>query len=150
MIAIALDPGVTTGYAIGDIDNNGKMNVVSGQERWGHEDLWVFLIQNKPEVIVSERFEFRNKARTGLELYSRELIGVTKLYAQIHMWPPHAVIEQMPGTVLGGFFSDDQLKRDHLYKEARPHANDAMRHLLHWYQFGSGYQYNKEGYEGIA
>lgn len=149
MKVIALDPGVTTGYATGLISPEGKMLVVGGQERWNHVGLYQFLVINEPNVIISERFEFRKKAREGLELFSRELIGVANLYAQLHMPPPHELVMQMP-SVIGGFFSDAQLKKDNLWKEGRGHNMDALRHLLHWYQFGSGFQYNKLGYEGIV
>lgn len=148
MKVIALDPGVTTGYAIGIIED-GKMYCLGGQERWNHVGLYRFLKDNVPDVVISERFEFRKKAREGLELFSRELIGVTNLYAQIFMPPPHELVMQMP-SVIGGFFSDTQLKKDNLWKEGRGHNMDALRHLLNWYQFGSGFQYNKHGYEGAA
>lgn len=146
MRVIALDPGVTTGYAVGVITEQGKMYVVTGQEKWTHLELWGFFEDNLPDVLITERFEFRNKARTGLELYSRELIGVTHLYHQMYMNLEIPLVEQMP-SVIGGFFTDDQLKKDLIYKEGRPHSNDAARHLLHWFQFASGYQYNKLGYE---
>ncbi len=145
MRVIALDPGVTTGYAVGLISDEGKMVVVTGQEKWTHLELWGFFEDNLPDILITERFEFRNKARSGLELFSRELIGVTHLYHQMYMNLEIPLVTQMP-SVIGGFFSDKQLKKDLIYKEGRPHSNDAARHLLHWFQFGSGYQYNKEGY----
>ena len=148
MRVIALDPGVTTGYAIGEIVA-GQMLVVTGQEKWVHSELYGFLEDNTPDTLISERFEFRNRARSGLELFSRELIGVVHLYAQLVMAPPHEPVMQMP-SVIGGFFTDKQLKKDGLFTEARPHSNDACRHLLHWFMFGSGFQYNTNGYKGIA
>jgi hypothetical protein len=148
MKVISLDPGVTTGYAIGLIED-GKMEVLGGQERWNHVGLYRFLKDNSPQVVISERFEFRKKAREGLELYSRELIGVTNLYAQIFMEPPHELVMQMP-SVIGGFFSDAQLKKDGLWKEGRGHNMDALRHLLHWFTFASGFQYNTKGYESAV
>lgn len=143
MLIIALDPGVTTGYATGKIEE-GQMKVVTGQERWVHSELWGFLEDSQPDVIISEMFEFRNKARTGLELFSRELIGVVHLYCQLYMENTEPYM-QMP-SVIGGFFTDDRLKKDNIFKEGRPHANDAARHLLHWFQFGAGFQYNTAGY----
>ena len=145
MKVIALDPGKTTGYAVGLITSEGKMLVVTGQERWSHLELWGFFEDNLPDVLITERFEFRNKARTGLELYSRELIGVTHLYHQMYMNLEVPLVEQMP-SVIGGFFTDKQLKKDLIYKEGRPHANDAARHLLQWFMFGPGYEHNKLGY----
>ena len=150
MKAIALDPGVTTGYAVGVIDE-GKMLVVTGQERWNHLGLYAFLEDNVPDVIVCERFEFRKKSREGLELFSRELIGVANLYAQLFMAPPHTLkmqnaMKDSPST----YFNDNRLREDHIYKPGKDHSNDAARHLLYWFQFGSGFQYNQHGYESAA
>lgn len=150
MKAIALDPGVTTGYALGIIEPDKPMMVIGGQEKWNHVDLYRFLKDNTPSVIISERFEYRNRARAGLELFSRELIGVTNLYAQIFMEPPHELVMQMP-SVIGGYFTDARLKKDNLWKPDRPHNMDALRHLLHWFKFGAGFKFYTElGYEGAA
>jgi len=147
MRVIALDPGVTTGYAIGVIDG-GHMYVVTGEERWNHLAFWVFLHENDPDVVISERFEFRNKARKGLELFSRELIGVANLYVQIGYSKPHELVLQNPlKDNESTFFNDDRLKKDKIHKAGKGHANDAARHLLTWYQFRSGFQYNQSGYE---
>ena len=144
MRVIALDPGVTTGYAIGIIDA-GHMYVVTGEERWDHKGLWDFLEENKPDVIISERFEFRNRARKGLELFSRELIGVCNLYCQLNNM--ELVLQNPLKDNEATFFNDDRLKKDKIHKAGKGHANDAARHLLTWYQFRGGYKYNKSGYE---
>jgi len=144
----ALDPGVTTGYAEGLINEEGHMYVVCGQSRWSHLELWGWLEDHQPDVIITERFEYRNRARSGLELFSRELIGVANLYTQMVMPPPHELVMQPAGTVVGktSYFNNDRLKKEGLYKPARDHAMDALRHLLYWFEFGSGFQYNKRGY----
>jgi hypothetical protein len=149
MRVIALDPGITTGYAIGQITFEGKMLVVTGQEKWSHLELWGFFEDYTPDFLITERFEYRNRARAGLELFSRELIGVTNLWHQMHMDPAKPLVAQMP-AVIGGYFTDKRLKTDNIFKEGRPHSNDAARHLLHWFQFGPGFQYNELGYESAA
>lgn len=138
----ALDPGITTGWAFGLIDD-GAMRVTSGQQEWDHLGLYNWLEYQKPEYIVCERFQFRQR-QDNLELFSRELIGVTNLYVkqhkdvQLHM--------QSPSEALGGYFKNEKLKHDHVYEKGKPHANDAMRHLLYWFTFKQGYQFNQHGY----
>jgi hypothetical protein len=142
---LALDPGVTTGYATGLIED-GFMKVDSDQKIWNHLDLHIFLITFEPDHIVCETFEFRQKI-DKLELFSRELIGIVQLYIQIHK--SDNLYMQSPGEVLRGYFSNARLKEDKVYNRGKPHANDAMRHLLHWYQFKQGYQFNQRGYGTI-
>jgi hypothetical protein len=139
----ALDPGITTGYAKGTI-KDGFMKVESHQAKWNHLDLHIFLITFQPNHIVCERFDFRQKV-DKLELFSRELIGIVQLYTQIHKIEDKLYM-QSAGEVLRGYYSNARLKEDGVYERGKPHANDAMRHLLHWYQFRAGYQFNQKGY----
>jgi hypothetical protein len=139
---ISLDPGITTGFAIGGI-LNGYMKIEAGQEKFSHSSLWDFLTVKQPTFIVCERFEFR-KGIESAELFSRELIGVVALYSQKHgakTWM------QMPREVINGYFNNDKLKKEKVYRIGQPHANDAIRHLLHWYTFKAGYQFNRKGFE---
>jgi hypothetical protein len=140
---LALDPGVTTGYATGII-RDGFMTVTSDQEVWNHLDLHIFLNGFQPDHIVCERFDFRQKV-DKLELFSRELIGIVQLYVRMHE-AENKLYMQSPGEVLRGYFSNARLKEDAVYNRGKPHANDAMRHLLHWYQFKQGYRFNQRGY----
>lgn len=142
---IALDPGVTTGYALGEIDeDDGFMRVVTGQERMDHKRYWEFLNYYKPDFVICEKFEFRNKARRGLELFSRELIGITHLYIAL-VNEGEGLYMQMAGPVIAGFFSKPQ-NMEGIYKEGKIHSNEAAMHLLHWYKFGAGFKYNKRGF----
>lgn len=147
MKVIALDPGVTTGYATGTIVE-GEMFVATGEGRLKHLDLWMILHTEKPDIVISESFEFRNQSRKGLELYSRELIGVTHLYAQ--MEGVEVTLQNPLKDSETTFFNDNKLKQHHIHKPGKGHANDAARHLLTWYQFRSGYQYNKKGFKSAA
>jgi hypothetical protein len=139
---IAYDPGITVGYAEGHIDD-GLMTIVSGESKASHGTLWASLGLMKPDVIVCESFEFRRNARDNLELFSCELIGVIRLYAEIN----DCLLEMQTAAQGKGFFSDNKLRAAKLYRMGKPHANDAIRHLLHWYQFGAGYKFNTRGYE---
>jgi len=149
---IALDPGGTTGWAKGLI-RDGKMYVVSGQDEWDHFDIFKELSEvTKPDIIVCERFDYRKGGRKqeGVELISREYIGVVRLYALMFPNTPNGPLQlymQMPSEGVGGYWKEDaQLKKDGVFMIGKPHANDAMRHLLQWYTFKEGYIYNKEGF----
>lgn len=141
---ISLDPGGTTGWTKGLIHEN-KMGVISGQEPWNHLELYLQLQLMNPDIIVCERFEFRKKAsQEGAVLISAEYIGVVHLYQQQHGCELYM---QMPTEGLGGFYGKDiVLKENNVFNIGKPHANDAMRHLLQWYTFGPGYKYNKHGF----
>lgn len=145
--AIAWDPGKTTGFATGEIinpvDEPGRILLVqTAQAELSHADIMNWLNEFKPNYIITERFDFRNRARTGLELISREFIGVINLYCEMN--PDTTLVMQSPGQVINGYWSADKLKRLHLYRKGCIHANEACMHLLYWYKFGSGAQYGKE------
>lgn len=135
--AIAFDPGKTTGFATGEIENK-LMLVQTAQAQLSHEDLYNFLNNYEPTYIICERFDFRMEARTGLELISRELIGIIELYVSQH--EKCTLVMQTPAQAKG-FWTDKKLLAGHLYRKANDHANDAARHLMYWYKFGSGHQY---------
>lgn len=143
MKVLALDPGGTTGFAEGIINDNGLMTIRTGQTKLAHYELFAQLTLVAPDKIIYETFKYRNRARKGLELISAELIGVIQLYS--HQYSVE-VFAQDPGEVMG-HFTDKKLKQDGLYKKAHPHAMDALRHLLHWYTFKEGYQYNIQGFK---
>jgi hypothetical protein len=135
------DPGRTTGHAVGVIED-GRMVVRCGQLDFDHIMLYQQLSLLSPDMVICEEFEFRNRARKGLDLYPRELLGVCELYCQqrkIALFRQKA----MEGM---GFYTNEKLQRDGLYIRGKPHAMDALRHLLHWYTFGYGFQFNTSGY----
>jgi hypothetical protein len=145
-LAVAFDPGITTGYAVG-IMQGGEMLVRSGQEKWRHIDLYNQLMLSKPNFVIWERFLFRKHLQhEGVELYPRELIGIIHLYLQ--QQPVNEVVgfQQNPMKSQGSFHSNLKLKEDGVYVQAQPHGMDALRHLLYWYTFGPGYRYNTKGY----
>lgn len=153
----AFDPGITTGHATGIIDN-GKLGVVSGQHKWNEFELYIQLKFSKPDIIIYERFEYRSQKAYNVdnaELFPRNLIGVINLYCQERESqgnPLDGIYAQMPAQVLGKkcYWSNDKLKLGGVYKIANPHANDAMRHLLYWMQFGYGYKLITNGFEPLA
>lgn len=142
IIVVSLDPGITTGWATGIIED-GFMVTDSEQQRWDHSGLWNFLEYKQPNFIVCERFEYRQR-QDKAELFSRELIGVVNLYVQQN---DVQLFMQMPSEVINGYYNSNMLKSVNAYKPGRPHANDAMSHLLHWFQFKQGYLYNEKGFK---
>lgn len=141
---VAFDPGKTTGFATGEIEKYttipSVLLVTSAQAQLTHTDLYEFLTNYEPNYIICERFDFRMEARTGLELISRELIGVINLYTDIKKC---TLVMQTPAQAKG-FWTDKKLLANHLYRRGNDHANDAMRHLMYWYKFGSGHQFGTE------
>jgi hypothetical protein len=140
--AIAFDPGITTGVANGLLLPEGHMEVSGFQDKLNTKDLFEYLQSSKPHYIIYERFDYRNRARDRLVLFSRDLIGVIDLYSKLTETP---TFRYMPVEVMR-YFTDNYLKTEKVFKPNLPHYNDAMRHLLHWYTFGYGYQFNKNGY----
>jgi hypothetical protein len=151
MKVVSIDPGGTTGYAVGVIED-GSMKVSTGEASWSHLDLYNQLQLSKPDIVVCESFEFRRKEQYGVNLIPRELIGVVELYTQQRSIDPLGTpcrLDYQSASQGKGFYTDDVLKKDKLYRTGHPHANDACRHLLHWFTFGRGYEYNTGGYEPL-
>jgi hypothetical protein len=144
MKVIAIDPGVTTGIAYG-LHIDGLLTVHAEQSKFTHAQLFDLLYDKSPNIIVCESFEFRQKARSGLVLYSCELIGVIKLYVDTVPIPVELVMQT--ASKGKGYYSDHLLNKNGVYVRGVPHGMDALRHLLHWYTFGSGYKYNKKGFQ---
>lgn len=144
---ISIDPGETTGWAEGKIED-GYMQVRAGQEVLGHLELYDWLTQRYMDVIVCESFDFRKRAQ-GVNMYPRELIGVINLFVQMQQtqFYEHKVKLYMQKPAEGkSYFTDAKLKEANLYHIGQEHARDATRHILQWYEFGAGYKYNKKGF----
>lgn len=144
MKVLAIDPGMTTGLAYGVITTGKPMVITTDQKKMTHIELWHEIVSQMPEWVVCEDFEYRNKSRTGLILYSLELIGVCELYAA--MSDNECTLWRQKASVGKGYYSDAHLRKHGVYVRGRPHGMDALRHLLHWYTFGPGYQYNTQGF----
>lgn len=152
---VALDPGGTTG--IRTWSNYTKEGVVDNDDHWGfdqigpeehHDRLWDYLkdtmhfvwgIHGGEMTIVCESFEFRqwDGNRAGINLISREYIGVAKLFGQRYGVP---VVLQSAGNAKGfipdkpvnGMEANAKLKVMGLYLPGKKHANDAARHLIYY------------------
>lgn len=143
MRVIALDPGITTGLSVASVEDE-TVELTCEQALFDHWHLYELLAELRPEHIVCESFEYRNRSRAGLVLFSVELIGIVKFYQQA---TAHAVELYFPTAAKGkshdyNFFNDDKLKKMGLYVKGKEHGRDAVRHFMNWFTFGAGYQFN--------
>lgn len=125
---LALDPGVTTGWAKFTTPNN-RDGYTSGQIEDGALGLWGALkgaqaFTRLPDVIVCESFQYRPKLDKAV-LVPVEVIGAVKVYCFENNIK---LVFQTPAQRM--WWDDDKLKRAEVYRPGKPHANDAMRHLL--------------------
>lgn len=154
----ALDPGGTTGIAFYDcelifnVDNNPEYI----HPRWDslqvgpepHHKSLLHMLQRRHvanTIVVCESFQNRRPVDApAVELISCEYIGIVKLFQQERsgvevVWQtPGKVIPPKSKHVAGGFWTDDKLKQVNSYSPGKRHANDAMRHLLHYMAFTMG------------
>lgn len=147
---VALDPGGTTGWAKYDAKyrtehDSGKPILVEQNFEVGqlgphehHRDLYAALEHWHIHhfVVVTESFEFRQNDgnRMGIELISREYIGVTKLFGAERKVP---VVLQTAGAAKKfvpdkGPDANKKLKAMGWYTPGMKHANDAARHLIYY------------------
>lgn len=152
-----IDPGGTTGIAFYDADilfNGDHPEFI--REKWDtlqigpephHKTLYHMLERRHVTntVVVCESFQYRRPVDApAVEIVSVEYIGVVNLLVQER--PEVQVVWQTPGKVIppknknkfGGFWTDDKLKQVGRFSPGRKHANDAMRHLLHYMAFTMG------------
>lgn len=125
---VALDPGQTTGVALTHYDTSAdKCTYIRTHELIGdhYVDLYRLLCNEQPQVVVYEYFVYQNR-KEKVELESREYIGVAKLYA--HM-TDKSIVGQT-ASAAKQLWTADKLTKIGLWEPNRPHAMDAVRHLL--------------------
>jgi hypothetical protein len=136
---LAIDPGITTGWCKGEIVEHGELVLDPGQTIFTAKQFYTFLRQVSPARLICESFEFRKGTRQGLVLDSVKFIGICELYSQQFAIP----LDAQKAAQGKGYYTNPKLKQAGLYIPALSHGMDALRHLLHWFTFGSGYQFNK-------
>lgn len=130
---VALDPGGTTGWAAWEPDEGFSHGQIGPDEH--HELLYQllgrFYVGHDKVMIACESFDFRkfDGNRAGINLISREYIGVTKLFAK--QFKGVSVHLQSPGEGKG-FVNDEKLKALNLWVPGQKHARDAYRHLIYF------------------
>lgn len=149
MRILSIDPGVTSGYCLAttklDTESDGDGIVGFELEPFQMvdevDDVWDRLVKHQPRYIVCEDFEFRQRSRAGLVLFSVQVIGVIRLYG---LRCQHQTSVTLQKAAQGkSYYSNTQLKNLGVYKPGAnwEHAMDATRHLLHWLTFAEGYQF---------
>lgn len=115
----------------------------ASQHEFTHLGLYRAINEIAPGHIICENFTYRpGPARPSLVLFSLEMIGVVKLYVEQNT---HVELFMQGAAEAEGkdaYFNNDRLKTMSLYQRGVPHGLSAMRHLLAWYHFKQGYQYN--------
>jgi hypothetical protein len=149
LTVIALDPGGTTGWSMfrtslieidGALPEMYDAKWTQGQlgPHEHHSELYTFLelMTTQRTYIITESFEYRNRARAGLDLSSKEYIGVTKLFVQQRGLEGFYYEQTASQAGVGGhgFVKDGNIKKLGLWNagHVNRHANDATRHLLWW------------------
>ncbi len=130
---LALDPGKTTGWASYSPEDAAYLRgEVQPDEIWKLlEDTHATINETITKLIV-ERFVHRSKFK--VDLTPVEVIGVVKEWAR---QTETMIIWQQPSQAKH-FFTNDRLKERGVYLAGKPHANDALRHLLYYQDFGKG------------
>lgn len=121
---LALDPGVTTGFAL--YDQHDPMAGRAWQKACKHSEYMDELNEVWPNIIICESFVHTH--RTGTDYTPVEFIGLTKWFCERR---DIILIEQTPAYGKA-FFDNDKLKKLGVYVGGMPHSMDALRHL---YQF---------------
>lgn len=143
---LSIDPGVTTGICRGLLNTEKSTLTLTPDQKELSLGQFYELVRSSaslvmPHVhIIYETFEYRNVARTGLNLTPVKLIGVIELLAEWYSDESVTFYGQSASTGKA-FFRNDKLKTMGVYVPAKPHGMDAMRHLLHWLAFREGSQY---------
>lgn len=119
MRLLSADPGMDTGFVV---DNNEMLSFweIDSRNLTAVEN---FLIGVKPDQIIYERFHHR-PAMMKAELYSMQVIGVIRLYAEKNDIP--IPFTPKPDEAKA-FWNDDKIKKIGLWQPGKGHAMDALR-----------------------
>lgn len=138
-LALALDPGGTTGYCYGYIDVH-KLIVAPGERRMTMSDMFTVLedVCHKDAGwhVIWETFEYRYHSRPGLDPTPIKLIGVIELFQEWN--EPHMGFWPQTAAQGLGHYGDGLLKQLNLWHKGKGHSRSAMKHLLQWCTFGYG------------
>jgi hypothetical protein len=123
---LTIDPGKTNGWAVW---KPVTMQYQAGQIPY--ESVWKMLEQSKYTYeldgpLIVERFNHR-QGMPNIDHSPIEVIGVIKEWARQNQWHIH-----WHNPAQKEFFKDEILKKHGLWIPGKPHAMDALRHLLYF------------------
>lgn len=129
---LAIDPGVTTGFAYRAADGE----IFSWEHNLRDNDhlpFTYFMAELETLVVdsvVCERFDFRQN-KTGVDYTPVELIGLIKFWAEDAIdydivWQGQDVKSKK------SFWTEEKLRLYGVYKPGQEHAMDATKHLMHY------------------
>lgn len=126
-LALSLDPGGTTGYALlGFSDDEDMVIYRSGQIKNGLKGFldfhWDVLEDISLDMIICESFTLREG------IYGADLTPVSIIGALEALYPVTPIIYQEPK--IKPLCDDDRLKKLGLHEPGKPHKNDAVRHAV--------------------
>ena len=143
LVALALDPGKTTGYCIGVVDLSGVLILHAGQDQLNlsqmHQFLSMMISCSTNLHVIYEDFSYRQQSREGLDLTPVKMIGIIEMMRE--RFEPFTLFYLQSAATGKAFWSNDKLKEVGAYTRGVDHGRDATRHLLQWAKFGPGGQW---------
>lgn len=138
--SLCFDPGGSTGwstYVEVDYDDNPIWSGGTLTENRHHLDFYNMICAFNPHELIIESFEFRQKAgsesyRKGLELVSREYIGIAQLYCDMTGTP---IIQQSPSLKDTNIVRNENLEKLSLLiypLHDNRHMHDAHKHHVYY------------------
>ena len=125
---MSVDPGGTSGICTLILPKGTMRTFQIGPEEH-HGRLYQAMSLFGPHTVIGESFQQRSGVE-GINLIPNEYIGVIKL------WVAQVGLKELYWQSLSQteFWDDGKLKRLSLYQPTRPHAMDAVRHMLTYLQ----------------
>jgi len=128
----AIDPGGTSGWALGELGADGGIRSVSYGEAEDPYELADFLLNNRLHVCVVEDFvAYAGRSHTGQKAET----GFSPILVQgiLRGWERKAHLdlqwELQSAANAKGIITDERLKSMGYWIKGQPHARDALRHL---------------------
>lgn len=136
---LAIDPGVTTGFAMVDFLREGPV-VDYRQDKLTPREFGDFALALNANHYICESFQHRSGEFHKDVLFPVELIGVLKYVLDEDSREVQLLWFQPPATQgkKTAFFTDEKIKDMGLWKPGLDHGRSALKHLLHWFRFGFG------------
>lgn len=133
MRILAIDPGVCTGFSVTPKARTAHVWQTTFKDlspASPHLALHATLVKVLPDVIVCERFDFRQNKR-GVDYTPVEYIGVIHMYCQSTDTPLYLQGQDVTSEQKS-FWNKKKLQYLGLYDPSMEHAMDALKHRLHF------------------